>query len=334
MALLFMDGFDAGDYALKWQVGGGTHGTSAGTRFSSGRSMYIWNSNGYILQRFSAASQIFVGFAMYQDPSPSPVNPFVTLLGDSATTNHISLRFSNSTTLQLLLGGASVLASATVTQRISWGNYFEVGTTIADAGGHCVVKVNGVTVIDFTGDTKNGGTNTTIDAIALGDYGAYNQVSYFDDVYICDGTGSAPHDTFLGDVRVYAMSPAGAGASTQFTPSSGANYTTVDELPYSATDYNSSSTTGNRDTYAMADLPAGTANVYGVQTNVIAKKSDAGAMSLKPVVRSGATNYYGSATVLTSSDIVITDVRSQDPNTSAAWTPTGVNALEAGMEVA
>ncbi len=44
-----------------------------------------------------------------------------------------------------------------------------------------------------------------------------------DDLTFCDSTGSAPYDGFLGNVRVQALLPAGAGASTQFTPSTGSD---------------------------------------------------------------------------------------------------------------
>jgi hypothetical protein len=137
----------------------------------------------------------------------------------------------------------------------------------------------------------------------------------------------------LGDVRVYSLSPTGAGSSTQFTPSSGANYTTVDELPYSATDYVTSGTSGNRDTYAVADIPATAGTVFAVQSNVIAKKTDAAPISLKSALRSGASVYYGSPVSLGASDGAVTDLYTADPATSTSWTISGVNALEAGFEV-
>ena len=231
-----------------------------------------------------------------------------------------------------ILRGATVIAQSTnnVVLQNTWG-YLEAQVSVHATTGNVTVRYNGVQQTAFTGNTKNGGTNDTVDTCVLYTDGA--SWITFDDIYILDDTGLAPYNTFLGDVRVYAISPNGAGASTQFTPSSGANYTTVDELPYSATDYVSASASGLRDTYTMADLPANTATIYGVQTNIVTKKSDAGVISLKPVVRSGTTNYYGTTAVLGSSDATIIDVRTQDPNTSAAWTPAGVNALEVGMEV-
>jgi hypothetical protein len=108
----------------------------------------------------------------------------------------------------------------------------------------------------------------------------------------------------------------------------------VDELPYSATDYVTSGTTGNRDTYTLTDLPATVGTIFAVQNNVIAKKTDATNIALKPAVRSGGTVYYGTATNLSTSDATLMDLRTADPATAVSWTATNVNALEAGFEVA
>jgi hypothetical protein len=205
--------------------------------------------------------------------------------------------------------------------------------TIAEAGGRCTVRVNGVTVIDFTGDTKNGGTSTQFDTIVFGDTGSNvgpRSATYYDDLYVCDSTGPAPNNTFLGETRIQTVVPSGAGSSTQMSPSSGANYTTVDELPYSAADY-VQATPGLLDTYATSDLPAGTGPIYGVQTCAIVKKTDAGLISAKTALKSGATTYYGATVPVAANDKTITDVRGVDPGTSATWTSAGVNAIEIGI---
>jgi hypothetical protein len=329
MSLLLMDGFDAGDVAMKW-INGFNAGTSATTRFSNGRSVTI--SNTAMARSFTASSQVFVGLSVNINNLDGVVRPYICLDGDNGTTTHLSLAYHTSSLI--LYRGALATPIATYAAVFAPNTWYsiEISATIADAGGTCVVKLNGATVINFTGDTKNAGTNTTFDRIQLGSNGGYT--AFFDDLYICNSIGSAPHNNFLGDVRVYTLSPSAAGSSTQFTPSSGANYTTVDELPYSATDYVSSGTVGNRDTYAIADLPANAGTIFAIQNNVIAKKTDAAAISLKTALKSGATVYYGTTTSLGGSDATITDLYTTDPATSAAWTSAGVNAIEAGFEVA
>ena len=188
-------------------------------------------------------------------------------------------------------------------------------------------------MIDFNGNTKNGGTNTTIDQLSIGLIANGSGV-YIDDLYISNETGSAPYNTFLGDVRVATLSPTAAGASTQMTPDSGANFSRVNESTYSASNYVSGATPAYRDTYTMADLPANVATVYAVQNNVIAKRTSTGAIAVKPAIKSGASVYYGTPSSVTTNDITYTDLRTTDPATSTAWAVSGVNNLESGLEIA
>lgn len=332
MALLLMDGFDGGDMAVKW-FGGANITSSTTTRFSSGRSANVTAGGSTMRRSFTAASQVFVGFATMTTYLDTGYKPYIDLMGDTAGTTHLRISYNQNTIIVYRGAGSTQIATYTMAMNTSVWYYIEVSATIADSGGTCVVKVNGSTVINFTGDTKNGGTNSTIDTIFFG-FNSATGTSYFDDVYVCDATGSAPYNTFLGEVRMYVLTPSGAGSSTQFTPSSGANYTTVDEIPYSTTDYVSSGTSGQRDTYAMSDLPASASSVLAVQNNIIAKKTDAPAISLKPAVKSGGSVYYGTTTTLTGNDSAIMDLRTTDPATSTAWTISGVNSFEAGFEVA
>ena len=156
-------------------------------------------------------------------------------------------------------------------------------------------------MIDFNGNTKNGGTNTTIDQLSIG--------------LIANGSGVYIDDLYM-------------------TPDSGANFSRVNEITYSASNYVSGATPAYRDTYTMADLPANVATVYAVQNNVIAKRTSTGAIAVKPAIKSGASVYYGTPSSVTTNDITYTDLRTTDPATSTAWAVSGVNNLESGLEIA
>lgn len=330
MALLFMDGFDTADYATKWIYPGGNLASSTTTRFGTGRSIAFGgaSTSGTLQKSFTAVSQIFAGIAV---SSTSYGNGhFLRLFGDSGATQHLGLQFVNATTLGLFRGSTQI-ATATVPNMAggAW-LYVEIMGTLSDTVGTCKVRVDGTEVINFSGDTKNAGTNSTIDAVILGSWTGHT----VDDFYICDSSGGAPYNTFLGDVRVVTLSPTAAGSSTQLTPDTGSNYARVNEIPYSASNYVSGSTPGLRDTYTIGDLPAGVATVHAVQHNIIAKRTSTGAIAVKPAIKSGASVYYGTTTSMTTSDVTISDLRITDPNTAAAWTVSGVNALESGLEIA
>lgn len=329
MALLFFDGFEANDSRLKWRCTG-THTIGSPGRFGAGSYLLTATSGTLIYDLASPANKVFVGAALGATVIDSSARVRLALYGDSQSVMHLYVSL-NSNAIVLYRGDGTLIGSYSSTFLVTTLYYIELSATIADSGGTCEVRYNGQTVITYTGDTKNGGTNTTIDGVGIYPNGGLQ--IYVDDFYLCNDSGSAPHNNFLGDIRVQTIVPNAAGSSTQFTPSSGANYTTVDELPYSASDYVTSATSGNRDTYALGDIVA-TTTIYGVQNNVIAKKTDSSAVSLKPAFKSSSTVSYGTTKVLSANAESIRDLRIQDPNTSAAWTDSGVNALEAGFEVA
>jgi hypothetical protein len=259
---------------------------------------------------------------------------FVRFYGDAVSTLHLGVYTRANGSIEVLRGSTSIAITAPGIVTANRWYFIEVKANINSTTGNVIVKINGQQVINFTGNTKNGGTANTIDAVELIRAVDQDGNNTYDDFYICDGTGSAPYNTFLNEIRIHALTPNAAGSSTQFTPSAGANYTAVDELPYSATDYVSSGTVGFRDTYQLSDLPAGAGTVYAVQNVIIAKKTDAATIALRPAIKSGASVYYGTSAFLGGSDWAIQDLRTTDPNTSVSWTASGVNALEAGFEVA
>lgn len=358
MALLYMDGFDTQDNALRWVQGGVagdfTYGTA--TRFGTGKALTIstinaaWTTN--ILRSFAASSSIYMGAALQagleaDGNGSTPTTNLFGIYADGGSTGHMYLRRLNTNALVAYrgdpnsgyLGSPSGTLIATSAAGVLDGNwhYIEVYAVIHDSTGRLTVKVDGNTVIDFTGDTRNGGTSTNIDAVRFrtGRYiSSPSGVLSIDDLYVCDTTG-ATNNTFLGDVRVQTMLPNAAGSSTQFTPTGSANnWANVGEVPFNNATYNASSTVGQLDLYGLSDLAAGTASVKGVQTVAHMQKSDAGTANAKVAIKSGASVYYDATRSLGTSATSYTQIRETDPATSAAWTASGANNLEAGVEVA
>lgn len=332
MALLFMDSFAGGDIAYKWDLASTTvSSASAGPRIA-GCYYGACGTSAKLYKTIPVSSKVIVGFGLYCTGGPS-----LNFYGDGGTTLHITvIRNSTSGVLEIRRGGGTGTLLASGTQQIfdSQWNYIEVSCTISDTVGEVHVRLNGSTTDDcsYTGDTKNAGTNTTIDKVYLA-MGSNMRVS---DFYILDGTGSAPNNSFLGDVVVRTLAPSGNGTYSQLLGSdadSVNNYLLVDELPFSGTDYVGSPTTGQKDTYAMADLPAGVTNVYGVQINGLMAKSDATLGQARLLLRTGGTDYGGSTRALTTTFTGYYDLYEKNPVTTVAWTPGDVNSMESGMEV-
>lgn len=327
-----MDGFGGGDIAFKYDVGTVAITTASASPRITGCYYGDGGTNARLYKNISASAQVFIGSGIFFNGGQ-----YVQFSGDSGATPHISVTHNVSTRLMEIRRGTSAgTLLATGTQQVfdnAW-SYIEISCTISDTVGQVHVRLNGATTdeVSYTGDTKNGGTATTIDNVRW-EIGSAGRIS---DVYILDGTGSAPNNSFLGDVVVRTLSPSGNGTYSQLLGSdadSVNNYLLVDEHPYSSTDYVGSATTGQKDSYAMTDLPAGVSTVYGVQVVGQMFKSDASLAQSRLILRSGGTDYGGSTRVLTTSPIGYYELYSQDPATSAAWTPAGVNNMESGMEV-
>jgi hypothetical protein len=363
MALLYMDGFDLQDTLIRWTTIGYTGSVvyTTATRLGAGKcvTLDVGPAGGagttiQIVRPITPSAQVYVGAAIQTTleggNTNNPTANFFGLCGDNGATGHLYLHRTTSNSIQLCRadpaggsvqfpqGSGVVLATSAVGTLDGNWHYVEMSATIHDSTGSVTVKVDGATVLTFTGDTRNGGTSTDIDTVKF-KTGRYvdtpSAMISIDDLYICNGTGTV-NNTFLGDVRVQSLLPNGAGASTQLAVTGAANnHTAAGESPYNNATYNSSATVGQRDTYALSDLAAGTAGVLGVQAVAHMQKSpDAGTASAKVAIKSGATVYYDATRSLGTAVAAYSQVRETDPATSAAWTLAAVNALEAGMEVA
>lgn len=352
MTLLFVDGFDVGDHALKWtylpNYGSASSVTISSFGLAGARSLSMPSATATAAQltrAFTASSQVTIGFWYRIDVSSGSNSAYeqIYLYGDNGTTLHVTLAINpssgNLTVYRGAVGGAQLGtapgAVAIGTSSASQWQFIEMTTTVNGTTGICQLRVNGNQVVNFTGNTKNGGTNSTLDTVRIiGLPNGPGATVYWDDFYCLNSLGTT-NNGFLGPIRVQTLKPNAAGTDTQLTPSAGAsNYPNVNTQPYSTAAYNSSPVSGTRDTYNLDDLTAGTSTVYGLQDNVIAHASDAGAVAVKPVLRTSGGLYYDPTFGLSASAKVFSTVRETSPATAAAWTPADVNALEAGAEVA
>lgn len=334
MALLFMDGFGGGDINNKWDIGSNGNGygiASAGPRVAGGYYYAVGGVTQGMIKSFPAANKVFIGFGLFTAGAS-----YFTVYGDTGATQHISVvRNTSSGVLEIRRGAFNGTLLASGTQPIfnnQW-NYVEVSVTISDTVGEVHVRLNGQTTDDvsYVGDTKNGGTATTIDRMQV----VVTSSSRLADVYINDDTGTT-NNNFLGDVTVRTLSPTGNGTYSQLLGSDADsinNYLLVDEHPYSSTDYVGSATTGQKDTYAMTDLPAGVSSIYGVQLSGLMAKSDATLGQSRLLLRTGGTDYGGATRALTTTFTGYYDLYEQNPVTATQWTSTDVNGMESGMEV-
>lgn len=234
--------------------------------------------------------------------------------GTAAFTTHVTLTAqttSGTTTLRIYRGTISgtLLASYSFTYAGGW-RYFALKVTLADSGGRAVLQMGEVggltpvTVIDFTGDTKNGGTASVLNWYTLYFGAGGVGLGPIDDVLCMNGAGSANTD-FAGDCTIESSKPDGNGNSSVGVGSDGNstnNYDLVNDGDDDA-GYIDFAATGDKDTYTFQNSAyASPSTILGIATYARAKKTDTGARSLAIVARAGGTEVDSADKTLTNTE--------------------------------
>ena len=329
MTRLINTGFETGD-KLDFTSTTGTVQTSI--VYTGGYALGITGSAAFDLPVPVPGDVLYLSFFLYTDLGSSSIIDFmrvrdisgVGLLEFSANISGVAYLYRSGTLL--------ATSSSPVFQDLAW-HHVEIFVTIADSGGRGVLKVNGVTVIDFTGDTKPG-TNTDIYTFAasVGNNFAY----YYDDLVVNDDGGSAPDNTYPGRVRLFPLRPTGAGNYTQWDrggTDSGANWSQVEEVPASSVDYVTTTVDDEIDSYALANLSGLPAGASFKSVIVVAEAMlDSGSKKLALGVRSGSTDSFGADKGLGTSYSPKYERFTTDPADSNPWTETDINAVEAAIK--
>lgn len=288
---------------------------------------------------FASSQTVYIGFAFQIDVLPGTNAAVMRLYGEGQEHVRLVATPSGSLLIENSFVGADLIETAPGAISAGVFSYIEVGITISDTVGVAEIRVDGVSLASGTGlDTRNGGTSDTVDAMYL--FGSSGRTMLYDDVYVADNTGSAPQNTFLGDIRVDAVVPDGDGATsafgTTFPASPTTHYTKVDEsTPNDDTDYNEDSTPGNVDLFNYAAVPtiSGGSTVMSVKVAACAKKTDAGIAKLRLVARPTSTNFNGADQGLSTDYKYLMQLWDTDPQAAAAWTDATINAAQFGVEV-
>lgn len=336
MALRFADGFDHynsdADMQRKgWSVAA-THGVGGvGGRFG-GQSRSINNDNVQLV--LDNQSTWIIGFALQPAGTWGAYTEILTIGHlDYGTQGY--LRTTSTGALQLMRGDTAV--GTGFSQQLV-GNvwaYVELKYVIDNTNGYMELRVNGIPATTYSGDTQYQAVNYANRPIWLHNNAGVGL--YWDDLYVCDGQGSAPTNDFLGDVRVQALMPNGNGNSSQFVGNDGNsvdNYLLVDEssAPNSDTDYVESQTVGQKDTYTFQDPSVTAGTVFGVQVLPYARKTDAGARNICTVARLSGTEQDSADKALQASYSYLPDIRETKPG-GGTWSVADVQNAEFGVKV-
>lgn len=292
----------------------------------------------------STYSSFVSGFAFKVNHMPllglgSPIFAFTT----SGAVNIVTVYVNSDGSVSLVGSSFNTLATSGIGlfTANAW-HQFEVKIHVNGASGSVGVHLDGVEVIAPT--TVNIGS-TSVQYI--GPYSISNSTwpsgvigvfLDYDDVWLADTAGGVVAD-FIGDAHVETLFPNADGTHSDWSPNSGIiHFNRVNEhsgtYPDDDTSYVSSLTAGDEDSWAYDNLSIVSGTVFGLQTNLYARKEDSNLRQLKALTVSGGNTYEGSVVqTLASGYVDSTEISETDPFTTAQWDIAGVNAAEFGVKV-
>lgn len=331
MARLITEGAESGNVAFWTYVNGVT--ASATSPFSGAYSYTVGGSSSRGYKSLSPALDSFYYKFRFSTTGLTTIGTsFLQFYGGGSA--HLQFCFDPSGFMKAGLG-TTVFATGTKPVTTNTVYVLEFYVYIHDTAGRCIVKIDGVTDIDYTGDTKNGSA-TTVDTIQHNGSSAFT--AKFDDICLNDTTGSAPDNTWIGDSRIMRLAPNGNGSLNELTGSDGNstdNYALVDEVPHNSdTDYVFGSVSGDQDRYALADFDGTDKVILRVQPICVARNTVANGDQIKIGIRTNSTNYLSAAKSLGESYAVVQgDEYLTNPNTAAAWADSDLDGLELVLEI-
>jgi hypothetical protein len=308
----------------------GQTGSNDFTTFGGINNNFRWSPLGLY------SSTIYCGFRFYT----GTLDGYTTIYLCNGNGNpQISINFASNGAINVYSGGIinkqkgngntfiggssinSVIANSTI--------YLEIYLVVSSSG-TVILRLNGnpTAIINVSG-VNTASDSSSLPITFLETTNATNS-TYIRDIYFTDGTGSAPFNTFLGDVSIQNLTPS-ANVAVQFTPNgNSSNYLNAAQTPpNSGTDYNNATTVGSTDTFTVNSLASNTSNALAVKLFGYSYGSGASAK----ILTSGSTTVTGTVNYLTPTAGVYFDLYTANPSTSGTWTTTAVNALTIGYTV-
>lgn len=344
MTLRYATGWDnmgASEVGFEWVFVVNNGNTYLATGGRNGGSMLVADhTSNYaynIWDGLTARDTWIVGTA-FQCANLAAVRSDVISLLDAGGNVHVAVYVDTDRKLYVRNGNGTVLLGpgpAMLSDNVWY--YIEMKAKIHDSTGTAEVRLN-TSSVQLTGtglDTRNGGAAAADRILLSSAISSLAIASYFDDFYACDDQGSVNND-FLGDITIQSVFPNGNGNSSMLVGSDGNstdNYLLVDENPANGdTDYVSSATVNDKDTYAMGAITPTAGTIYAIKTKLVVRKDDAGARNIASVVRLAGTEDTSADKTLSTTYQPLYDIHETKPG-GGAWTVSDVNAMEVGVKV-
>lgn len=245
------------------------------------------------------------------------------------TTNHVSIKIDNGGILRAYRDTTELATSGVTIPKVGY-THIQVLFGVHNSTGIVKVRLNGnaTPVIDFTGDTQNGGTATGDRAA----HGPSNGREYCDFIYQASNT--VGDLVYYDDAAVISVSPA-SNDTVNGTPTGGTNAAVVADTSQSTyVDMLDPTPTLNFDLFNIDDLPAGISTVHAVSLKMLARKDPAGGLTItsKLLTSQAGTPYLGSTLFTQGSSLALCEEIWDEQPATGAWDVTAFNAMKTGYQ--
>lgn len=342
MTIEYMESFDvAGSLAeLRAKAGGTVEGTLLTTAgINGGGALALGTSNGTVLSSLLPTTPTYVSVAFWNKQLTTlPSSNALVQIGSTTTlptsqisngSTHLGFIFITGGILQCYMGGALVDTITPAQHNITTDVWQHIEMRLyIDAVGVAELYVDGILVYSFAGDTADASSLAYNFCIA-GTGTSTNR--YVDDVVVIAAPSALP--AVIGQHVIQAQVPTGAGTNSAWTGA----YTDVDDPFLTVSDgdttYITSTTLNAKSDFAIAALAITPTTILGIQTSVETRKTDAGTKGVTPYIISNVTTSAGVEVPATEAYLYASTIYNTDPDTAAAWTEAGVNAIKVGVEI-
>lgn len=320
---------------------GGTRSIGTTNPFSGARSLKV-NPTGTATGncRFSAirtdgrkdgewyVDNLYTQFYFYVETAPSADDEEILLVLDNAGVQKLTIRLNSSR--QLSIYDSSDASQGTTSTALDLSTWYRIALRSATGSGNttCQLKINDSLVLNLS-ISQGTGQHGSIRLGKATDKNGESIVVYYDDLIISD-------NDWPPDCRVSIASPTANGSTAQWTAGTGASdYTQVDEVPPTNTDYLKSTGTAG-DVHLVTIESCADAGIYGpiLAIKVMANVREDTSTTSSTVVRlkSGSTTSDTDGYNTSTGTTPLMKLFNTDPATSAAWTVSGFDAIEVGVQ--
>lgn len=362
MALLFIDGFDSygadnvnvstllgtAGYVLSFPFAVTHSDTRTGIGFSIQSNTAPAGDGVIVMRAFNSATGVVCGFAM---KNASQIFDsffeigYTDLLGSFVAhcklvfngENGVTAATENPASHSLAQSGfgasdsvGSLIAASFPNVLLS--NVWQYVEVLFQPSVSLQVRIDGGLVLNVSNPITTTGLPATVNYVALSNVN--RNATLYDDLYICDLTGSA-FNTFLGDVVVHSIFPDADTSPNTMTQVGGGSghFTSVNEqVPDEDTSYVHSDTSGQQELYSLSTFPSDIINVLAVSVNVRAKKAATGLGTYDICAKYSGTEVDSSG-IIAGANYTENQMILPSPPGGGSWTKSIAQATTIGFKI-